>query len=376
MFKIKIKIIPMTNIITKESLEKLVPQLLLELDTYIRRPKEGFWAGQSVSSLLMKLLDLPMKGEINDIDVFKLDDFNDSDYKSDVNSEYKTLFINKNELSTIKESHRDGLLNEIKFQPNIPYYEKESLYNNILDNFDLNLVQVGIDLETQKLYASHNFIEFLNTSKITIGQINNPALILGRLTKKYFTETQGIKTNYVALSEILKTHFLLHHEKSPMIFGEKYKNIYEMYSDLLPSVKVFTYKSFQKSKNAWEKYFEDKDELKSKEKSFSSSPLFTIDVEKSQHPVQIFLLKNFTRWISSKNQDFIDYIFFKNFFKVFTYLDATQNFKEFDRIMSQQNEFSILKDIHKILHLPSLDYQINLSETEKVLLLCNILFFV
>ena len=83
----------------------------------------------------------------------------------------------------ILEVDRDGLLNWITIS-RVSNRDNIRNYLYILNGFDFNCCQVGIDLKTNELYYTDEFEEFLNTKQLDVTAIYTPAHTAIRLFKK------------------------------------------------------------------------------------------------------------------------------------------------------------------------------------------------
>jgi len=212
--------------------QPMTTKLILSiLSNYSKLPKKGILSGQSVASAIFELLQLNIKPIYNDIDIFI--DFSLSFWINNHREENKNLWI-KNLRKTINEkqdskttdwgnifveqtpygqiqlsklstykvltSTKIGMLNKTYILSNFKdnsdnLYKSNELAMEIISNFDMNCVQVGINLETNKLFFTENFLEFLLTKQLKIVKWNTPIHSFIRLQKK-FKELETVYTNF------------------------------------------------------------------------------------------------------------------------------------------------------------------------------------
>ncbi len=203
-------------ILDKLSEPKLVDYVIKELNSIQELPKSGLLAGQAVASIIFQYLKLDLNPVVNDIDIFYI--FNQY-YTPGVAghsrmSKEVERFLHKrqatkdlslvgmNELflyndygqiniSTGKKYSILGTTNFKKinrvFVSNLSMnisYSRSSFVYDIIDSFDINCTQVGIDLYNKRLYFTEAFILFLYTKQMEIAKYNTPIHSLFRLIRK------------------------------------------------------------------------------------------------------------------------------------------------------------------------------------------------
>lgn len=184
--------------ISQRDLDLVSQQVLEDLQNLYPLPQTGLVAGGAVVSVLLKRLNSPMTAPVNDIDVFigtaSKKQYSDTETNDDtlLNAKCLNVFIHKdpyNDKKTnahqnvnIKSVEREGLLNNILFNTN--GLSLTAGYRNILKSFDIDMVQVGIDIETGTLFTTDNFLTFLNTQKASVCNIVTPVKSYYRLIKK------------------------------------------------------------------------------------------------------------------------------------------------------------------------------------------------
>lgn len=191
---------------------KLVDFIIKELNEIQELPQRGLLAGQAVASMIFKYLKLDLNPIVNDIDIFFafnyypsegfLLDRNVHEYFMKIQAQKSLSLVGVNELflfndygqikiSTGKKYSIVGTTNFKKinkvFVSNLTTkisYSRESLVLDIIDSFDINCTQVGIDLFNKKIYFTEAFVLFLYTKQMEIVKYNTPVHSLFRLIRK------------------------------------------------------------------------------------------------------------------------------------------------------------------------------------------------
>ena len=174
----------------------LVPGVLARLAALAPLPEQGVVAGQSVASALMEELGKG-PGVYNDIDIFMPAD---AQREAEMNSqghlereslrlgiplasldEYRALGMTEGSDLHILGSTEDGVLNYVwcKCSDELTLSPAKIVYS-----FDLNCVEVAIDLKTKRLYWSQGFEYFLQTRELQITSVSTPVRTLLRYLKK------------------------------------------------------------------------------------------------------------------------------------------------------------------------------------------------
>ena len=241
----------------------IVNIILRELSKLCTIPKDGFLAGGAVANTLLSMKygkDYP----INDLDVFiedtvenvltqsyntpersnglvVQDGYYSHELSYDHGSNYKILKVN-----------RDGLLNTIVIS-RINNRNIARDYQYILNGFDFNCCQVGIDLNNNILHYTDEFIEFLNTKQLDITAVYTPAHTAIRLFKK--KKELDCYCNIEKCLEILSQPLIrenrvyLSSRYFGVYFSHKYKDMFmEYYKEIKTYFKIV-------------RFFEDKKEM-------------------------------------------------------------------------------------------------------------------
>lgn len=189
----------------------LGPAVLAHLRGMTRLPPKGLVAGQAVSSAVHDILGLSGGGIYNDVDIF----FNHKDqtelatwwstdapdcgqwtfkdapaqqflFASGAGEDgYGHIAFEGVGLYRVKSSHREGLLNLVACEY-MYHYEQDAaaIQQRLLMGFDLNCVQVGVNLETEELFCTRDFLEFLDTRQLRVCYLHTPNHTAIRFVKK------------------------------------------------------------------------------------------------------------------------------------------------------------------------------------------------
>jgi len=227
-----------SDILKKENIGDIIIGELSCLDVDI--PNKGFLAGGAVANLLMRFVWEDDSYPINDLDVFVEGELNFLEYK---NTPVRTnsLIVEGDGYMVTKISYdhgsnyqildveRDGLLNTIKISRVSIQSNKED-YRYVLNGFDFNCCQVGIDLSTNKIYYTEDFENFLNYRQLEVTAVYTPAHTAIRLFKK-IEELKcycNIDECMELLSQPLIKQNLIHLRSNQfgIYFSTKYKEMY------------------------------------------------------------------------------------------------------------------------------------------------------
>jgi hypothetical protein len=166
---------------------QLRPEMGLEVIRHLKEmtllPDEGYLAGQSVSSGLFDLFVGPGEGAVyNDFDVFYHTSSNEhvieNAYSNTVQFDKQTLEagrygelqFNAERRYKVMASYREDLVNRVAC-----YFNKPDMpVLDLVSTFDLNCVQVGLDLKTGMLAWTPAFARFFASRELEISQMNTP----------------------------------------------------------------------------------------------------------------------------------------------------------------------------------------------------------
>lgn len=242
-----------------------VERIIRDLSYYSDVPNKGFLGGGAVANLLMSYLwdgNYP----INDLDIFIE---SETHYEDVVRTPIRTneLLVEGDGYMLTKLSYdhgsnyqilnveRDGMLNTIEIS-RIANRENINDYQYILNGFDFNCCQVGIDLSNNKLFYTEGFENFLNNKQLEVTAVYTPAHTAIRLFKKLeelncYCDIEG---SMEMLSQPLIMKNMVHLQRSHfgIYFSTKYKEMYLKYygkiKEYFKMVKFFDHK-----KDLWHK---------------------------------------------------------------------------------------------------------------------------
>ena len=264
--------------ITEHDIELATPRVLERLRALVELPSEGTVAGQAVASLFYEELGLDIRGPINDVDIFVSLGLDPQERgvvhknswhpnkRSNPTARTGQTFVQENTVYdedynhvkficarcnvTILRTYQDGLRNFTLIKHNDQFGghgHRLNVSQDIVDGFDLNLVQVGINLVESKPVYSEHFLNFLNTKTMQVTTCNTPTHTLIRLTHKAFGgQLENIECNYEREKDLLLTYLQLTQRHATMFnslgpvsnVGQKYARLALKYPEFLPTLKT------------------------------------------------------------------------------------------------------------------------------------------
>lgn len=269
---------PLPRTFTIDDLQAATPRVLDRLRAMAELPQYGTVAGQAVASLFWEELGLPIRGPINDIDVFVnralprhmrglpplpaqpdpdgqfARKIPTSNHRTRVSTEYASYehvkFLAMRFTTRILRTYAVDLVNytlieNMRTPPGQPGHA-DDVSAEIVEGFDLNLVSVGINLETGNAAASPAFLRFLSDYKVKVQTCNTPSHTMVRLASKCTQgDIQGVSCDFEQQMDMLATAISCQKAhgdgETPMFgaiefFGPKYRKIYGRFSHLLPPI--------------------------------------------------------------------------------------------------------------------------------------------
>lgn len=249
----------MNSDILKE--KNIVERILSDLSKYGDIPNKGFLSGGAVANTLMSYVwgeEYP----INDLDIFIDDDHNNRYISSRTPLRSDKLIIEGDGYMVTKLSYdhgsnyqissveRDGYLNRIFINSARP----NTGYSYVLNGFDFNCCQVGIDLNNNTLCYTDSFENFLNNKQLEVTAIYTPAHTAIRLFKKLdelkcycnIEESMNLLSQPLLIENIINLsprHFGIY-------FSTKYKEMYFTYYSKIKEYFKLT-KFFDHKKSIW-----------------------------------------------------------------------------------------------------------------------------
>lgn len=191
----------------------VVDKVLQELNLIQKLPETGLLAGQGVASILTEVLGgFNINTVVNDIDIFYLfkNDFKMQEQTASFFGKKRKMMANNlMEVFEVDSStngyhgrkvlttglYKYSIVGTTRFQKinkvflsNISSFgssiTRETFISNVISSFDINSTQVGIDIQTKKLFYTRSFVKFLISKQLEIVNWNTPAHSLIRLMKK------------------------------------------------------------------------------------------------------------------------------------------------------------------------------------------------
>lgn len=202
-------------------------------------PTTGFLAGGSIANIIWESVS-GNKAIVNDIDIFHFDGLKENIDKNDKSSlfnfknqetkyyeDYTGLCfsVRTKEFYSIVSAERDGMFNNIRYKSNT---EDPTL---IIRSFDINATRVGYHIDTDKIYWTKEFEEFLQTGDLKICNLMTPCHTAVRIAKK--SKDLNAKLNefeFKLLQYGLSRGFS---DKIKWRFKEKYQQMYNDHLDIL-----------------------------------------------------------------------------------------------------------------------------------------------
>ena len=267
--------------ISHEDLQAVVPRVLSRLRAMTPLPPQGTVAGQSVASLVFEELGLPLRGPINDVDIFvnsslprtqrglpdlppeiAANPYNNSirttqktvTHRTNATSEWdhysQVKFIALRSTIQILRTYQVDLANYtlIQYAQGIPGSQEHPVVmsQELVQGFDINAVAVGINLASEEIVCTPAFLDFLNNRQLRVATCNTPAHTMVRLAKKWHGgEITGAECDFATERHLLEMALLCQSVSDGSnsyalndinAFGLKYKALYERFSAHLPAL--------------------------------------------------------------------------------------------------------------------------------------------
>lgn len=195
-----------------------------EIITHLRQfadlPPTGLMAGQAVASAVSTLYRDGSGVAYNDIDIFRAYSHAEEDqlcrgkrescraidtvvyHTLEVTEGYAGLTYDPTQRYRVVKTTRDGMLNFVACE-----FQTRS-NQHVLRTFDMNNVQVGVDLQSQKLVWTPAFTEFDQTHQLEIVSLHTPMQSLIRYFKKR-QELTGVFGNDERMVELAAAAYYL-----------------------------------------------------------------------------------------------------------------------------------------------------------------------
>ena len=220
------------HLLNSEITPRQIISIIKERFGNIDLPHNGYLCGQAVASAFFEMANIHISPVYNDIDIFypvSSSLFHESEHFQRIREiqeeriaakarwtesflEYYNGYEHMNGGEYVfREITKYKVLHSMKMGPlNKTYIErvfdntdivcknlKTLMLMDVIENFDINATQIGIDLASGKLFYTKNFLQFLETKQLEIVKYNTPVHSLIRLAKKH----SELKGTYVDFAE-------------------------------------------------------------------------------------------------------------------------------------------------------------------------------
>lgn len=205
----------------------------LEQHSNIKLPNSGIIAGQSVAEAYFRVNNIDIHTRIKDIDIFCLDyipeknstEINVKFFNTEFSLEYSEYQLLVNSVNNDYHIHRvkeEDIFNYIYISN---YSKNKKLLHTIIDRFDINSVQIGIDLKTKEIYMSSYFIDFVKNRQLQIVNFHSfPSSLLRLIDKKLHSTNTYLNLDF-EISYGLPT-YIYKTKKGTFILDKKYDKIF------------------------------------------------------------------------------------------------------------------------------------------------------
>jgi hypothetical protein len=210
-------------------------------------PLHGFIAGGAISNTILSLMD-GKDYPINDIDIFYETDENSSQDSSNRTDKINLFSGGYGELIAIDSrsdsysivtTEREDIINNVYVRrSSSPIIGDDNLLF-ILKGFDINCCMVGIDIETNRLVYTKDFEDFLKHRQLMVINPYTPCHTSMRLLKKkdelncYLDVDKEMKYLSQVFLMFIDPYAKGMKKVFANFFSEKYKQLYEKYSEQL-----------------------------------------------------------------------------------------------------------------------------------------------
>ena len=268
--------------------ENLVTQVLDRLSKLEELPKEGFLCGGSVANTILSIID-GKDYPINDLDIFNIDKetshsnapirIDDNDITSDRYENRAIIPSSSKGNYRITTTHYNGLINYVYvYFSYVDGVQVKDQYQMILNSFDINCCKVGIDLSTNTLFLTKDFVDFIHTRQIECVNPTTPGHTAIRVLKKRDDLNAFLNKDDVFkfLSQFYNynNNVINNRLNLTLFFGKKYKDLFHKYeNELNEYFELWSYAKTRKyyanlHKKEYEMYSTNNTEIKTKDGEF------------------------------------------------------------------------------------------------------------
>lgn len=170
-----------------------VKGILRRLSDFVSLPSTGIVAGQAVASAIYEQIGIPVKPVYNDVDIFHVDKKVGYHYKirdasvstvsawrnTVLQSDYGESFMSSYSKYSIVSTLRRGMLNHVYLE-SASHNARTVSVLDVVRTFDMNAVQVGIDLMDEVIEFTPAFAAFCKSLELEIVNLYTPAASLAR----------------------------------------------------------------------------------------------------------------------------------------------------------------------------------------------------
>lgn len=237
----------------------------LEKRFSLKLPSYGVLAGQAVASAYFELTKTNFMPVYNDIDVFIYDRYFET-FKEYDNKNIQ--FLDKMDVSILNDYPETMELPRFNFEIKNPYKildtTREGLINRIMisenvsgsriiNGFDLNCVQIGIDLSNKRLFKTQEFNDYVKTGVLKVVSYASPHHTAIRLmSKKHISNKEdNIEKEMMKIGTFIELDNLWIKEGTVKndfgyfpFFGIKRFNDFEKFPDLKKYFDIYSHEEF------------------------------------------------------------------------------------------------------------------------------------
>ena len=222
---------------------ELIEKAVFILNEKYNLPNKGYLAGGALGNTINYLI---YGGDciINDIDIYNVNYQDKKDfYGKEIQSNY---YFSKKKFENVENNHdylqmsrkinKDNYMELVLCERNkifnfINYNTNKTDLNFLLETFDINVCQVGYDLETKQCYWTDDFQYYCNTKKLQVVLPSSPSHTAIRILKKRDELNAILEEKEIQLLVNIQNDYIIGSKRH--WFSEKYLLIYEKYKNEL-----------------------------------------------------------------------------------------------------------------------------------------------
>lgn len=276
---------------------------ILKKETKEKFPTTGIIAGQSVAEAYFRIMNIKIHTRIKDIDIFHnekhvLDKYNNfkkcNKNTSIIRTGVQKIIISESSYGMQTTNNHDKLviLKTVEVEKlNLILVDKlkktkKSLISSVVDSFDINSIQIGVDLKTKEIYKTKFFDDFVENKQLKIVNYCSPITSLFRLLDKHELSKKELYINKEYETELVLIKSMVQ-ESLSLLKGRGMSR--ERY-----------YKFSKKTRDYIKKYFKIKKlKIKYNEDRSKNFLLYMFEINKKE--IEINLLETLTSFIEKNN---------------------------------------------------------------------------